>query len=137
MHDSPAQHLADDVISRLDTLICEAERQTKPLEVDPFRSQLFELFVVADASGLMKDGSRPDLTPDGVSRTLAQRWGLATAATSSVQSQQKLPPEHLSKMRMLWSFLRMWMEWQYAWSRWTEFHDGPAKAVPVSAAVTH
>jgi len=26
-------------------------------------------------------------------------------------------------MRMLWSFLRMWMEWAYAWERWSEFHD--------------
>ncbi len=136
MHDSPAQSLADDVISRLDALICEAERQTKPLEVDPFRSQLFELFVVADASGLMKDESHPDLSPDGASRTLAQCWGLAAAAASSHLAQSKLSPDHLSKMRLLWSFLRMWMEWQYSWGRWAEFHDGQTQAETVSAAFT-
>ena len=121
MHDTPSQSLADDLIRRLDDLISDAEQKTKPLEVDPYRSQLFELFVVADASGLMADDSNPDLSPDGVSRTLAQRWGLAAAATSSHLAQSKLSPEHLSKMRLLWSFLRMWMEWQYAWSRWPEF----------------
>jgi len=127
---SPAQSLADDLVNRLDVLIREAERHTKPLEVDPFRSQLFELFVVADASGLMHDGARPDLSPDGVSRTLAQRWGLAEAAAASHLSQSKLAPQHLSKMRLLWSFLRLWMEWQYAWSRWTEFHDSPTTSEP-------
>ena len=131
MAHTPSQALADDLIRRLDDLICDSERKTKPLEVDPYRSQLFELFVLADASGLMADGSEPDLSPDGVSRALAQRWGLAAAATSSHQSQSKLSPEHLSKMRLLWSFLRMWMEWQYAWSRWPEFRG--AAQTPESA----
>ena len=136
MHDTPSQTVADDLIRRLDDLISDAERKTKPLEVDPYRGQLFELFVVADASGLMVDGSAPDLSPDGVSRELAQRWGLAAAATSSHLTQNKLSPEHLSKMRLLWSFLRMWMEWQYAWSRWPEFRSTtrqePATAATVS-----
>jgi len=56
--------------------------------------------------------------------------GLAEAAAASHQSQSKLAPEHLSKMRLLWSFLRLWMEWQYAWSRWTEFHDSPTTSQP-------
>lgn len=127
MQETPSQSLADDLLRRLDDLISDAERKTKPLEVDPYRSQLFELFVIADASSLMADGSTPDLSPDGVSRALAQRWGLAAAATSSHLTQSKLSPEHLSKMRLLWSFLRMWMEWQYAWSRWSEFRGEAAK----------
>ena len=124
---TPAQILANDVLARIDLLLQEAERQTKPLEVQPYRGQLFELFVIADASGLMKDESRPNLAPETLSRSLAERWGLSTAAVSSHRSQSKMSPEHLSKMRLLWSFLRMWMEWQYAWSRWSEFNDGAAK----------
>ncbi|MCX7423056.1 MAG: hypothetical protein NT013_26465 [Planctomycetia bacterium] len=137
MPHTPSQALADDLIRRLDDLICDAERKTKPLEVDPYRSQLFELFVLADASGLMADGSEPDLSPDGVSRALAQHWGLAAAATSSHQSQSKLSPEHLSKMRLLWSFLRMWMEWQYAWSRWAEFRGAGQQLEPAVPEIAH
>ena len=92
--------------------------------MDPHRAQLFELFVTADAAGLIDEDSEPDLTADGVARELSLRWNLATAAQMSVQRQSKLPPEHLSKMRLLWSFMRMWMEWTYAWQRWGEFH-GP------------
>ena len=136
MHNAASQNLADDLIRRLDDLINEAERKTKPLEVDPYRSQLFELFVVADASGLMQEGSTPDLSPDGVSRLLAQHWGLAAAAASSHLAQSKLSPEHLSKMRLLWSFLRMWMEWQYAWSRFPEFRDGAAKPELASSEIS-
>ncbi len=137
MQHTPSQTLADDLIRRLDDLICDAERKTKPLEVDPCRSQLFELFVVADASGLMAEGSAPDLSPDGVSRALAQRWGLAAAATSSHLTQNKLSPEHLSKMRLLWSFLRMWMEWQYAWGRWPEFRGATQKQEPATSEAAH
>ena len=48
---------------------------------------------------------------------------LADVAQASVSRQEKLPTESLGRMRMLWSFLRMWMEWGYAWERWPEFHD--------------
>ena len=128
---TPTQTLAADLLNRLDALILDAERQTKPLELEPYRSQLFELFVIADASGLMRDDSVPDLSPEGLSRELGERWGLKSAAQSSQTMLNKLSPEHLSKMRLLWSFLRMWMEWQYAWSRWVEFHDCPAVPHPV------
>ncbi len=123
---TPTQSLVADLLNRLDATIRDAEQQTKPLELEPYRSQLFELFVIADASGLMRDGSEPDLSPEGLSRELGNRWGLTTAAQASQQQLNKMSPEHLSKMRLLWSFLRMWMEWQYAWSRWVEFHDRPA-----------
>lgn len=124
---TPAKNLANDLIVRLDALIHDAETHLRPLELEPYRSQLFELFVVADASGLMRDGSTPDLSPEGLSRELGERWGLATATQASQQLQNKLSPEHLSKMRLLWSFLRMWMEWQYAWNRWAEFHGTAAQ----------
>lgn len=124
---TPTQTLATDLLNRLDALILDAEEQTKPLELEPYRSQLFELFVIADASGLMRDGSQPDLSPEGLSRELGSRWGLTAAAQTTVTQQGKMSPEHLSKMRLLWSFLRMWMEWQYAWSRFAEFHDRPTE----------
>lgn len=131
---TPTQTLASDLLNRLDALILDAERQTKPLELEPYRSQLFELFVIADASGLMRDGSQPDLSPEGLSRELGSRWGLTAAAQTTVAQQGKMSPEHLSKMRLLWSFLRMWMEWQYAWSRWVEFHDRPAVPHSITSA---
>lgn len=131
---TPTQFLAADLLNRLDATILDAEQQTKPLELEPYRSQLFELFVIADASGLMRDGSEPDLSPEGLSRELGNRWGLTTAAQASQQQLNKMSPEHLSKMRLLWSFLRMWMEWQYAWSRFVEFHDRPATPHPVTSA---
>ncbi len=134
---TPTQTLASDLLNRLDALILDAEQQTKPLELEPYRSQLFELFVIADASGLMRDGSNPDLSPEGLSRELGNRWGLTTAAQASQQMLNKMSPDHLSKMRLLWSFLRMWMEWQYAWSRWIEFHDPQAIPHPVTSANTN
>lgn len=127
------QTLADDLLNRLDTVILEAERLTKPLELDPYRGQLFELFVIADASGLMRDGATPDLSADGISTQLSERWGLKTAAQEAQQHNTKMTAEHLSRMRLLWSFLRMWMEWEYAWSRWSEFHDRSAKRNPVAS----
>ena len=66
--------------------------------------------------------SEPDLTADGLCRSLAQRWGLAEATRDSFEQQAKLPSQHLAKMRLLWSLMRMWMEWTYAWQRWPEFH---------------
>ena len=114
--------LATRILDRIDELILSAERETKPLELDPLRSQLFELFVTANGAGYTREGSDPDLTADGLCRTLGQRWGLADAAKSAVDSSGRLPATHLAKMRLLWSVMRMWMEWTYAWDRWAEFH---------------
>ncbi len=115
-------NLATRILDRIEELILLAERETKPLEVDPLRSELFELFVTANGAGYTSDDSDPDLSADGLCRTLGLRWGLATAAKSAVESSGRLPAEHLSKMRLLWSVMRMWMEWSYAWDRWPEFH---------------
>lgn len=102
----------------------DAERQVKPLEIDPFRGELFKLFVTAHGAGYTAEGAEPDLTADGVCRELALRWGLTMAARDAVAQQSRLPPDQLAKMRLLWSLLRMWMEWTYAWDRWDEFHEG-------------
>ncbi len=129
-----ASSLAHDIVNRVDELIADAERQTKPLELDPYRGQLFELFVMAEGADLLDEDAETDLTADGLCQTLARRWGLAEAAQSSVQQNAKLTPEHMARMRMLWSVMRMWMEWTYAWQRWPEFHGGAAPASEESPA---
>ena len=114
--------LAVQVLGEIDRIVSDAEASGQPLEVDPTRSRLFELFVTAHGAGHTEEGSDPDLTADGICQALAEQWGLKSAALESTASQSKLPSEHLSKMRSLWSVMRMWMEWSYAWSRWDEFH---------------
>lgn len=116
-------NLATRIVDRVEELILAAERQTKPLELEPTRGQLFELFVTANGAGYTTEESDPDLTADGLCRNLATRWGLADAAKSAVESANRIPVDHLSKMRLLWSVMRMWMEWTYAWDRWSEFHQ--------------
>lgn len=112
---------AEEIYNRLETLVGDAERQTKPLELEPFRGQLFEAFALAYQTGLTAPNSVPDLSADGVCRELALRWGLTMAARDAVAQQTKLPADQLNKMRLLWSLLRMWMEWTYAWNRRDEF----------------
>ena len=114
--------LATLILDRVEELILLAERETKPLEIDPLRSELFELFVTANGAGYTAEDSDPDLSADGLCRALGLRWGLADAAKSAVNSSGRIPPAQLSKMRLLWSVMRMWMEWTYAWNRWAEFH---------------
>ena len=116
------RELADDILDRVEQLVLEAEEATRPLELEPFRGQLFELFVTAEAAGYVQEDADPDLSADGVARQLAQRWNLSSATQQSFENRTKLPSEHLSRMRMLWSCMRMWMEWDYAWRRWSEFH---------------
>jgi hypothetical protein len=114
---------AESIYNRLETLLGDAERQTKPLELEPFRSQIFEAFARAYHTGLTAPDADPDLSADGVCRELALRWGLTMAARDSVAQQTKLPPEQVAKMRLLWSLLRMWMEWTYAWDRRDELAE--------------
>jgi hypothetical protein len=125
---TPAVRLAEDelaqgIVARVDEIIGRAESETKPLEVDPYRGQLFELFVTAEAAGYVGEAGDFDLSADGLCHQLSERWGLKQAAEQSFSQQSNLPPSHLQKMRSLWSIMRMWMEWSYAWSRWEEFHD--------------
>jgi len=119
---SPGVDLADNIIDRVENLILEAERETRPLEVEPFHGRLFELFVLSDAAGAIDDDADSQLTAEKICRELAQRWGLAEATRSSLDQQTQIPPRHLARMRMLWSVMRMWIEWTYAWQRWDEFH---------------
>ena len=116
--------LADDIVGQVTSLMFEAEESKKPLEIYPYRAQLFELFVTAHGAGYLEEHAEVDLSSDGLCRELADHQGLANAVRESTTSQQKLPPEQLAKMRLLWSVMRMWMEWTYAWKRWEEFHQG-------------
>jgi hypothetical protein len=126
--------VADDILNGVEILLMEARGSTQPLEVDPCRSRLFEMFVTADGAQLVRDDRESglseetddptDLSADGICRSLARRWGLDMAARESTASQSRLPPEQLEQMRLLWSVMRMWMEWSYAWRRWEEFHQG-------------
>lgn len=113
---------AESIFNRLEELLRDAERQVKPLELDPFRGRIFELFVEAYQAGYTADDSEPDLSADGVCRELSLRWGLTMAAREAAAQQTRLPADQVAKMRLLWSLLRLWMEWTYAWDRWAEFH---------------
>ncbi|MEY4189057.1 MAG: hypothetical protein RIT02_4091 [Planctomycetota bacterium] len=129
------------LLTEVESLILEAQAATRPLELQPFRGRLFEQFVAADRSGLIPDEAAaapfddadeddPDLqlTADTLCRLLARRWGLDMAAREAQAMQTRLPAEQLERMRLLWSVMRMWMEWSYAWQRWAEFHAGPPAA---------
>jgi len=141
MNSSPVRDsrlaLARDILLGVIELIEDARRKTLPLEVEPHRSRLFEFFVTADGGGLIVDdresSAQPeettdelDLSADGLCRQLAQHWGLDMAARESAATQTRLDKEQLELMRLLWSVMRMWMEWSYAWNRWEEFHDPDA-----------
>lgn len=137
MH-SPALFIAKEILNGIETLIQEAQANTRPLEVDPFRARLFEFFVTADGAGLIadetqvgafddfdEDADEMDLSADSLCRLLARRWGLDMAAREAQALQTRLPADQLERMRLLWSVMRMWIEWSYAWRRWAEFHSSP------------
>ncbi len=127
--------LATHIVNGVERLVLDAIETRKPLEIDPSRSQLFELFVAAEEAGMIADDSNvgvfdgfdeessvTDLSADSLCRLLARRWGLDMAAREAQALQTRLPADQLERMRVLWSMMRMWMEWSYAWRRWNEFH---------------
>jgi len=119
---SPAMALARDLVDRVDEILKGAVFSGQPLELDPQRSQLFELFVMADAAGFLQPDAEPDLSCDGIARELAARWDLARSLGGALPPPDTLEPKQLRSLRLLWSFMRLWMEWTYAWQRWEEFH---------------
>ena len=100
----------------------EAAQATRPLELEPSRRQLFELFVESHRAGLVSDDIETNVTADGLCAALSTRWGLKDTVQDAMKSQAKLSGDQLAQMRSLWSVMRMWMEWTYAWDRWVEFH---------------
>ena len=123
-----AENVARRVINELEAVIRSCEESHQPLELDPARSELFGLFVLAERAGLTVEDATPDLTADGLCHHFASRWGLRAAAQQSVTQQGAIPPDQLTKMRSLWSVMRMWMEWTYAWERWSEFHGSSGRS---------
>ena len=118
--------LVEELVDQIEGIITEAEAKTRPLEVDPYRSKLFEVFVVANASGLLTEKT-PNLTSETMTSLLAGRWKLREVVDMASQQKGPVSDEHLRKMQLLWSILRMWMEWTYAWGRWDEFHQKRAE----------
>ena len=49
--------LATHIVNGVERLVLDAIEKTTPLEVDPARSQLFELFVAAEEAGMIADDS--------------------------------------------------------------------------------
>jgi hypothetical protein len=122
MSQSPAEETAANLLNRIEEVLLQAEDRMQTAEVDPHRGRLFELFVMADAMGGLSDDSEPDLSAESIARQLADRWNMARELGAGVLQPSRLPPQQLARLRSLWSFMRMWMEWTYAWHRWTEFH---------------
>ncbi len=120
--------LADNILNGVAQLCEQAEAAGEPLEVEPHRGHLFEYFVTAEGAGYLDEESDCDLSADALCRLLGERWGVAAATRESIARQEKMDPAALAKMRLLWSLMRMWMEWTYAWSRWEEFHSARTDA---------
>lgn len=122
--------LIEHVATQLQAVVDEAEANTKPLELEPYRGRLFELFVLANGAGLTDEEVEPNLSSDAVARILAERWGLRQEVNSSAAAARAMSNDGVAKMRLLWSLLRMWMEWCYAWDRWAEFHADASPKSP-------
>ena len=116
------------ILREIEKILRSSSESSQPLELEPARGQLFEMFVAAHGAGYLEEDAKTDMTADELCKTLARRWGLDEAAQQSVARQQKLDAQSLDKMRLLWALLRMWMEWTYAWSRWEEFHRSEHKS---------
>lgn len=114
----------EQIVREVESLALEAESATKPLEIEPYRGRLFQLFVRASKTGLLDVNVEEDLSGETLGRLLGERWNLASVARRSVESQSKIDAESLGRMRLMWSVMRMWIEWSYAWERWPEFHQG-------------
>jgi hypothetical protein len=114
--------LAENILQKIEDLVFTSEHENKPLEIDPQRAELFELFVTAEGAGYLQDEAEIDLSADAICKELGKRWGLSDALKQSITGNQKLDAKGLARMRLLWSVMRMWMEWDYAWTRWEEFH---------------
>ena len=124
-----SDQVLESIINRIQAIVEASEERKRPLEVAPAREELFGLFVEAQQAGLVAfepDEEQEDdypLAADGLCHELSVRWGLKQAAEMSVREQTALPQEVQARMRSLWSVMRMWMEWAYAWERWSDFHD--------------
>ena len=127
--DADDPHFAEEVLAQVEAVLEECEKKTRPPEVVPYRDRLFALFAASHDVGLTADpDDRPadapagDLSADGLCKTLGEKWGLAEAAKSNPADGPALSAAHVAKLRLLWSLMRMWMDWDLAWRRWPEYH---------------
>jgi len=116
MSRSASDVFAEKILGEIDRLIQLAESQTRPLEVDPYHRELFQLFKLAYQAGLTSGETTPDLSADAICKQLAATWGLTSAAQTWLTQAAQLPKAQLTRMRSLWSVMRMWMEWDFALS---------------------
>jgi hypothetical protein len=121
MSASSQRPFVHEILNQIEALIVDAEEKVRPLEMDPYRSQLFDLFSAAWQNKLTAEEDGP-LAADAICKELGDRWGLSAAAQGTPEGAPALQKEHLAKMRSLWSVMRMWMEWTYAWTRWGDFN---------------
>src|SRR5438067_1876289 len=89
---SPGAALAHDLVDRVAEVLQTASTNGQPIELDPHRAALFELFVMAEATGFLEEGSEPDLSCDGIARELAARWDLAQNMPGGLAQPSALPP---------------------------------------------
>lgn len=131
------EKLIHDLINRVETIIAEADKKIQAIETEPHRSNLFEVFAMADGAGLLTE-DEPNLDADKLVAVLAERWGLKQQAQAVMTNRAaELGKENLNRMRLLLSTIRMWQEWSYAWSRWTEFHEAKRTMSPSQPAESY
>lgn len=114
----PTEHTERNAVALLESILLSCQERHRPLQEEPARSEIFEIF----ARSMAPSQPWPTLAADEICRDLAERWGLKGALQNSVTQQAGVPASELAKMRSLWTLLQMWMEWTYAWERWPEFH---------------
>lgn len=119
-----AARFEEHVLASLDAILQSCEERHRPIQEEPSRGDLFDLFAAAAQRELV-DGP---LSSDAICRQLASRWGLAGAVRSSVDQRTGIPPDQMARMRSLWGLIQMWMEWTYAWERWSDFHNSASPA---------
>lgn len=125
---NPEWRTRENILDQIDAILRSCEEAKRPLEVEPARGELFELFVSVESAGGLQEESPLNLSADGLCQSLAERWGLKNSTESWLRQNTNLTAEQMAQMRSLWSLLRMWMEWTYAWERWPDFHpEGTAQ----------
>src|SRR5579859_2898172 len=89
---SPSATLVRDLVEQIAEILQSAVTNGQPIELDPHRARLFELFVMAEATGFLKEGEEFDLSCDGIARELAARWDLARNLGGGISQPASLPP---------------------------------------------
>lgn len=118
--------LISHLVDRAETVIKAAEAANYPLEMDPFRAQLFDIFALAEASGLLIE-MEPHLQADALAEKLSERWNLKAIGEAGLKLSATSNDPVMRRVQLLWSACRLWMAWTYAWERWDFYHsDAPA-----------